>query len=181
MRLFVEYGYDSVTMEQIARTAGVSRRTLYRHFPTKDRILLDLTAEAITMWDETVEELPPDTPARQVIEHAVRRIAADLDADGDQLRMAWSILDSVPALEPGLLANPMWTERFVGLLTDPGRGPVVELPLALTIAGAHLGAFDATMLHWATGADRRTVVEAVDVVLDHLEPIWPPPLVRRPR
>lgn len=179
MRLFAEHGYDAVTMEQIAGAAGVSRRTLYRHFPTKDRILLDLTVEWTTMWDETVAELPPDTPARQVVEQAVRTIAAHLDAEGDQMRLAWRIVESVPALEPGFLANPAWTGRFVDLLTDEARGAAVEIPLALTIAGAHLGAIDATMLHWASGADGRTVAEATDLVLDHLAPLWPRTTGRR--
>jgi len=173
MRLFAEHGYDAVTMEQIAGEAGVSRRTLYRHFPSKDRILLDLTVEWTTMWDDTVTGLPPDTPARQVVEQALRSIAAHLDAEGDQMRLAWRIVDSVPALEPGFLANPAWTGRFVELLIDEGRGAAVELPLALTIAGAHLGAIDATMLHWATGEDERTVAAATDFVLDHLAALWP--------
>jgi AcrR family transcriptional regulator len=173
MRLFAEHGYDAVTMEQIAGEAGVSRRTLYRHFPSKDRILLDLTLEWGTMWDDTVTELPPDTPARQVVEQALRSIAAHFDAEGDQMRLAWRIVESVPALKPGFLANPAWTGRFVELLIDEHRGAGVELPLALTIAGAHLGAIDATMLHWATGADKRTVVVATDFVLDHLAPLWP--------
>ena len=31
--LFETHGYDSVTMEQIAAQAGVSKGTLYNHFP----------------------------------------------------------------------------------------------------------------------------------------------------
>jgi AcrR family transcriptional regulator len=174
IRLFAEHGYDAVTMDQIAGAAGVSRRTLYRHFPSKDRILLDLTVEWTEMWDETVDGLPPDTPARQVVEHAVRTIAAHLDAEAAPMRLAWRIVESVPALEPAFLANPTWTGRFVALLTDEARGPAVGLPLAVTIAGAYLGAVDATMLRWATGADERTVVEAMDFVLEHLAPLWPP-------
>jgi AcrR family transcriptional regulator len=181
MRLFAEQGYDAVTMEQIAGEAGVSRRTLYRHFPSKDRILLDLTVEWTTMWDDTVAEFPPDTPARHVVEQALRSIAAHFDAEGDQMRLAWRIVESVPALTPGFLANPAWTGRIVELLTDERRGAAVDLPLALTIAGAHLGAIDATMLHWATGEDERTVVEATDFVLDRLAPQWPRSPKRTPR
>ncbi|ARP90403.1 TetR family transcriptional regulator [Bordetella genomosp. 9] len=38
-RLFEQYGYDAVTMEQIARQADVAKRTLYNHFPTKEALL----------------------------------------------------------------------------------------------------------------------------------------------
>ncbi|GAA1701391.1 TetR/AcrR family transcriptional regulator [Microcella alkalica] len=33
--LFREHGYDDVTMEDIARVVGHSRRTIFRHFPAK--------------------------------------------------------------------------------------------------------------------------------------------------
>jgi AcrR family transcriptional regulator len=38
-RLFETQGYDAVSMEQIAATADVAKRTLYNHFPTKEALL----------------------------------------------------------------------------------------------------------------------------------------------
>ncbi|RKU03609.1 TetR/AcrR family transcriptional regulator [Burkholderia sp. Nafp2/4-1b] len=38
-RLFDAYGYDAVTMEQIAAQADVAKRTLYNHFATKEAVL----------------------------------------------------------------------------------------------------------------------------------------------
>src|SRR5260221_13866919 len=54
-RLFVaEHGLD-VTVEEIAEAAGVSRRTLFRHFPTRDQ----LVAAAISAGLERYGELLP--------------------------------------------------------------------------------------------------------------------------
>ena len=39
LRLFAENGYDAATAEAIADRAGVTARTLFRHFPTKESIL----------------------------------------------------------------------------------------------------------------------------------------------
>jgi TetR/AcrR family transcriptional regulator of autoinduction and epiphytic fitness len=38
-RLFEVYGYDAVTMEQLAGAADVAKGTLYSHFPVKEAVL----------------------------------------------------------------------------------------------------------------------------------------------
>jgi len=43
MDLFVERGFDAVTVEEIAEGVGVAASTVYRHFGTK---------EGIVLWDE---------------------------------------------------------------------------------------------------------------------------------
>ncbi len=37
--LFGEHGYEAVTMEQIADRADIAKRTLYKHFPSKEAVL----------------------------------------------------------------------------------------------------------------------------------------------
>ncbi|WP_235531026.1 MULTISPECIES: TetR/AcrR family transcriptional regulator [unclassified Nocardioides] len=49
-QLFREKGYDAVSMDEVAKTAGVGVGTLYRHFPTKEA----LYDAAIQAWVETV-------------------------------------------------------------------------------------------------------------------------------
>jgi AcrR family transcriptional regulator len=171
--LFERRGYADVTMDDIAAAAGTSRRTLYRHFPTKDRILLAPHVDALATWDALVAQQPADAPSLTVAESAARAIAAAIDADAERWRSTWRIILSVPALEPAFLANPTWIARIVALLTDQARGPAVPAPVAHIVAGAYTGAIDAAMAHWAAGADDRTVAATVDAVLDHLRPIWP--------
>jgi AcrR family transcriptional regulator len=40
VRLFTERGYDATTVTDVAEAAGVSPMTVYRHFPTKEDLVL---------------------------------------------------------------------------------------------------------------------------------------------
>ncbi|GAA3171398.1 helix-turn-helix domain-containing protein [Nonomuraea salmonea] len=60
IRLFSERGYDATTMNDVAEAAGVSPMTLYRHFPTKeDLVLIDQHGELIA---ERIAASPPGNP-----------------------------------------------------------------------------------------------------------------------
>jgi TetR/AcrR family transcriptional regulator, mexJK operon transcriptional repressor len=46
--VFLENGYDGTTMEQIARAAGITKRTLYARYPDKRAVFLDVIPWALT-------------------------------------------------------------------------------------------------------------------------------------
>lgn len=50
--IFLRYGFKKTTMEDIARTVGISRQALYLHFPTKEAVfkaMVTRTLEAMRM------------------------------------------------------------------------------------------------------------------------------------
>ncbi len=61
-QLFAAQGYAAVTMEQIAARAGVSKRTLYKHFPVKEALLAQLL-EAELAHDLAQRDLRIDVQA----------------------------------------------------------------------------------------------------------------------
>lgn len=52
MKLFNYRGYKSVTMREIAHHLGISSRTLYNHFPSKE----DIAEEVISLLSQNVNE-----------------------------------------------------------------------------------------------------------------------------
>lgn len=55
--LFAEHGYYAVSMEDIAAATDISRATLYRYFSAKDKILAELTREAVAEIEESATAL----------------------------------------------------------------------------------------------------------------------------
>ena len=47
-RLFWKYGVRSVTMEDIARQLGISKKTIYQHFADKEQILFQVIQDKMT-------------------------------------------------------------------------------------------------------------------------------------
>ncbi|MEL6189820.1 MAG: helix-turn-helix domain-containing protein, partial [Myxococcota bacterium] len=60
---FLSHGFEGTSMDRIAETAGVSKRTVYDHFPSKEDLFRAISHEIL----ERVEEMPthayaPDVP-----------------------------------------------------------------------------------------------------------------------
>lgn len=57
-RLFMAEGYAAVSMDEIARAAGVSKATLYAHFASKERLFAGLVGEACSTSGPSSAALP---------------------------------------------------------------------------------------------------------------------------
>jgi AcrR family transcriptional regulator len=59
-RLFFKRGYYGTTVEQVARAAGFSKRTVYLYFKNKDELFLTVGEEGLVLLREGLEEIPVD-------------------------------------------------------------------------------------------------------------------------
>ncbi|HYQ68996.1 TetR/AcrR family transcriptional regulator [Actinophytocola sp.] len=58
-RLFLEHGFDTVTVAEVAREAGVSSVTVFNHFPRKEDLLLDRSVDAVELLRSAVRDRAP--------------------------------------------------------------------------------------------------------------------------
>jgi AcrR family transcriptional regulator len=57
--LFLERGFGEVTVAEVAAAAGVSKVTVFAHFPRKEDLLLDRAPEAVELARAAVRDRPP--------------------------------------------------------------------------------------------------------------------------
>lgn len=55
--LFIRYGIRSVTMDDIAKELGISKKTIYLHFPDKDSVINEATYCMLSKEKSQVEEI----------------------------------------------------------------------------------------------------------------------------
>jgi AcrR family transcriptional regulator len=69
-RLFVERGFGATSAEDIAQEAGVSSRTFWRYFSTKEEAVAPLLSSGLVGTVEELDRRPHDEPLAQALEHA---------------------------------------------------------------------------------------------------------------
>ncbi|WP_072843511.1 TetR/AcrR family transcriptional regulator [Rhodococcus tukisamuensis] len=69
--VFAEHGFD-VPMSLIARTAGVGQGSLYRHFPSRDSVVLAVFEENIAVVEELA--LRPDSTLDDLLDALVEQV-----------------------------------------------------------------------------------------------------------
>ncbi len=52
VKVFTKYGYEASSMDHIAEVAGVSKRTVYNHFPSKEILFQAIVADFLKQRDE---------------------------------------------------------------------------------------------------------------------------------
>lgn len=157
LRLFTESGFDNVTVAEVARAAGVSHMTFFRHFPTKESVVLDDPYDPLL--GEAVARTNADLPALQRVIAAVLDAWENLDAPGDQeTRSRIELVASHPSLRAGLWANNQRTEEvIVSALTETG----VDRLEARVAAGAVNGSLTAALFDWAENEDAGSLGDRV--------------------
>jgi AcrR family transcriptional regulator len=135
---FVERGFDAVSIDSIARTAGVSKETIYRHFPDKEalfRAALDEQAAAFTARAAAVHDSASNSGSE-----LAGMARAILDSALDQgmfsvLWMATGVAQRMPDLASALQnGQALRLEPVRQALEDYAREKGAEGAVALELA-----------------------------------------------
>ncbi|WP_344440932.1 helix-turn-helix domain-containing protein [Kitasatospora nipponensis] len=73
-RLFIERGYDTVTVAEVAREAGVSSVTVFKHFPRKEDLFLDRADDAVELLRSAVRDRAPGVGVPAALREAMIRL-----------------------------------------------------------------------------------------------------------
>ncbi|WP_221585486.1 mycofactocin system transcriptional regulator [Microbacterium sp. G2-8] len=151
LELFVERGFEETTMDDIADAAGVSRRTLFRYFPSKNDLPWGDFDGMLDRLRSHLARVPVDVPVREALRAAVIEFNSFPPETAHIHRERMRLLLHVPALRAhSALRYAAWQQvvaDFVATRTPYDARALV--PQA--VAGACLGVCIAAYESWLDG------------------------------
>jgi AcrR family transcriptional regulator len=174
--LAAERGFSNVTVEDIADAAGVSTRTFFNYFPSKEAALFGNEPEQLDALRERVAQAAPGESALDALHAAVifdaQAVATELtELGGDPaswLRRAKQA-HADPHLRAARAAQMAMVERAIteGLAQRLGTDPETD-PYPALLAATAAGVFRTSIWFWAAAGGKTPLDQLIDLAFQSL-------------
>jgi AcrR family transcriptional regulator len=95
--MFVDKGFHETTVEEISAVVGVTKRTFFLHFASKDEVLLGHVAEQLELLRSSLTSVPPHPDPFARVGEAVTSLAGQMQ-DREDLLLQLDLVHRVPRL-----------------------------------------------------------------------------------
>lgn len=157
--LFAERGFDATTVDDIAAAAGISRRTFFRYFPSKNDVVWGAFDELLRGMDSWLAAVDGDAPVLDAIADAVVRFNSLPPEAVPAHRRRMELILHVPALQAhSTLRYADWravVARFVARRAGTDEAAALPQLLGHVALGAAVAAYE----QWL--ADERADLDAL--------------------
>ncbi len=152
IELFVEQGYGKTTIDEIADRAGVSRRSFFNYFETKQAAAFPDHEARIEMLETSLTALPEvslESAARLVIDEVERFTADPIH------RHRYRLLLHIPELREHDMRDDLdYEDVFTRHFLRSTREPSADQRFAARLAASRIiGAYRAALFTWAEADD----------------------------
>jgi TetR/AcrR family transcriptional regulator, regulator of mycofactocin system len=168
LRLFTEKGFHETTVDEIAAAAGVSRRTFFRYYDAKSKVLWNEFDREVDTIRATLAETSGELPVMDAVRRAVIAANHYRAEDVPELRMRMHLISTVPELAASATIHYDAWERAVAEFVARRTGQPADALYPLAAGRATLAACRAAYERWAARADADLTVY-LDAALRALE------------
>lgn len=166
LAMFSARGFDNVTVGEIAAEVGMAPSTLYRHFRTKEEIIIwdEHDAAIDTALEQVLRNQPPLEALRHVfIDELASRYDADLDFQLRRIQYIYATEQlHAAAVEADLRNRAELTAGLEHFMTKRNRSA------AAIVAGAALLALDIAIDRWQADNAKRPLADRITETFEQL-------------
>jgi AcrR family transcriptional regulator len=174
MGLFLTNGYDQTTIEDISAACGLSKRSFFRYFPSKEDLVFGNLALVGERLAARLSERPASEPAWPALRSALDFLITLNLRDPERSLQLRRMLRDTPALDARRLEKQiLWRGLLAPQLFNrlgPGAGRTSELR-ANALAAAALACFDAAHDEWVARDATGSLAELLDLAMSAVAPL----------
>ncbi|MFH8365534.1 TetR/AcrR family transcriptional regulator [Streptomyces sp. NPDC018031] len=173
--LFLERGFEAVTIAEIAEAAQVSVNTVYNYFPAKEDLFFDRQAEMVTRLSRAIEGRAVGESAARAVLRALRASLTERSAEAldPAFHRFVAVINSSPALMARLMVmhEEICRSTQATLAHETGDDPADPLLglIASQLAWAASAVQNSVLRLMAEGRDPDEVARDVLARLDIIE------------
>lgn len=148
--LFLERGFDATTMDDVAAAAGVSRRTLFRYFGSKEEVVLGHLGGLGDDLEAAVRAQPADVDVWDALVSAFEHVLPSaLAADEGAARALASLVESTATLRAAHTEKHRgWVDALTPAVAERLTGSPDPRLDARAVIGTVLACLDAATHEW---------------------------------
>jgi AcrR family transcriptional regulator len=186
--LFAERGFDAVTVDDIAAAAGMSQRTFFRYFATKDEVVLEYERHLLRRLLAAFDARPVGEGAVTALREAFLTTSHVEPRDRADVVRLGRILESAPSLQARADGERVAERRALAERVAARMGVPVGDMRARAVVAAMTGVADAEFRAWTRSGGKgdpaariATALELVERGLTELDRPCPGPVSRSGR
>jgi AcrR family transcriptional regulator len=157
--LFAERGFDETTVEDIARAVGMTKRSFFRYFPTKEDAVFAGTEVVVEQVVADLEARPAGEDPWDCLHQVLRRWQERIYSSGAELA-GQRLIESTPALRARLhQKRELWRQAARNVLVSRGRLDEFSADLLTNAATAVLDSVGREWIRTDGRADRAELLD----------------------
>lgn len=151
--LFIARGFDETTIDDIAAEAGISRRTFFRYYASKNDVPWGDFDSHLHRMRSMLAALPADVPTLDGLRRAVLDFNRVDDAEAPWLRRRMQLILTVPALQAhSMIRYAQWRQTIAEFVVARSGTDAAGL-VAQSVGWAALGVSIAAYEQWLADPD----------------------------
>jgi AcrR family transcriptional regulator len=166
--MFIAQGFEETTVEQIASEVGMSARSVFRYFDTKEDMVVGSMQELGARLAAALADRPADEDAWQALRGALGVLLAGIAEDREGMLARARMFASTPSLRAARQQkHAQWRELLLPeMLTRLRGGPEETRELrAAAVTTAVLGCLDVSITHWLEAGGTGSLDDLLDVAI----------------
>jgi AcrR family transcriptional regulator len=168
LALYAERGFEQTTVAQIARRAGLTERTFFRHFADKREVLFSGAVTLQALFVEAVDTAPASVGPLDAVAVALDAVAPLLQQRRPWSRQRHAVITANAELQERELIK---LASLAAALADALRRRGVAEPAASLTAEAGIAVFRTAFERWVDEAEQRDFQELIRESLEELRVI----------